>query len=47
MAPIKMLDKTEMSFYTLHLYLNESDPNGPDGELIGGGDNIRLHEQLE
>ncbi|MCJ1378052.1 hypothetical protein MMC17_001148 [Xylographa soralifera] len=29
-------DKTERSFYTLHLYLNESDPEIPDGELIGG-----------
>ncbi|MCJ1285748.1 hypothetical protein MMC26_005089 [Xylographa opegraphella] len=26
-------DKGERSFYTLHLYLNESDPEGPDGEL--------------
>ena len=25
-----------MSFFTLHLYLNESDPNGPSGELLGG-----------
>ncbi|MCJ1318526.1 hypothetical protein MMC15_003856 [Xylographa vitiligo] len=29
-------DNTERSFYTLHLYLNESDPEGPDGELVGG-----------
>ena len=29
-------DKTELSFYTLHLYLNESDPVGPGGELVGG-----------
>ncbi|MCJ1236202.1 hypothetical protein MMC14_004180 [Varicellaria rhodocarpa] len=29
-------DKKEMSFYTLHLYLNESDPNGPYGKLLGG-----------
>ena len=25
-----------MSFFTLHLYLNESDPDGPSGELLGG-----------
>ena len=25
-----------MSFFTLHIYLNESDPNGPDGELKEG-----------
>ena len=29
-------DRSEISFYTLHLYLNESDPDGPDGELRGG-----------
>ncbi|MCJ1432593.1 hypothetical protein MMC27_001950 [Xylographa pallens] len=29
-------DKTERSFYTLHMYLNESDPEGPGGGLIGG-----------
>ena len=26
----------EISFYTLHLYLNEVDPNSPDGKLEGG-----------
>ena len=29
-------DRSERSYYTLHLYLNESDPDGPDGELRGG-----------
>ena len=27
---------TERSFYTLQLYLNESDPNNPGGEVTGG-----------
>jgi len=26
----------ERSYFTLHLYLNESDPEGPHGELKGG-----------
>lgn len=26
----------EFSLYTLHLYLNEADPNAPEGELKGG-----------
>ena len=29
-------DRTERSYFTLHLYLNESDPGGPDGEMKGG-----------
>ncbi|MCJ1357293.1 MAG: hypothetical protein MMC33_007289 [Icmadophila ericetorum] len=29
-------DRSERSYYTLHLYLNESDPNGPYGEMKGG-----------
>jgi len=29
-------DRTERSYFTLHLYLNDSDPEGPDGELLGG-----------
>lgn len=29
-------DKSERSVYTLHLYLNESDPTAPEGPLKGG-----------
>ncbi|MCJ1471906.1 hypothetical protein MMC13_000547 [Lambiella insularis] len=29
-------DKSERSYFTLHLYLNESDPSGPYGKLVGG-----------
>ncbi|MCJ1399318.1 hypothetical protein MMC11_002520 [Xylographa trunciseda] len=29
-------DRTERSYFTLHLYLNESDPDGPHGEMKGG-----------
>ncbi|MCJ1390866.1 hypothetical protein MMC18_003727 [Xylographa bjoerkii] len=29
-------DMTERSYFTLHLYLNESDPEGPEGEMKGG-----------
>jgi hypothetical protein len=29
-------DMKERSFYTLHLYLNESDANAPEGPLEGG-----------
>ncbi|MCJ1310015.1 hypothetical protein MMC25_003676 [Agyrium rufum] len=29
-------DGKERSYYTLHLYLNESDPDGPNGALVGG-----------
>lgn len=29
-------DKSEQSCYTLHLYLNESDPTAPEGPLKGG-----------
>ena len=27
---------SERSYFTLHLYLNESDPDGPYGEMEGG-----------
>lgn len=29
-------DKSEQSYYTLHLYLSESDPTAPEGPLVGG-----------
>lgn len=29
-------DNSERSCYTLHLYLNESDPTAPEGPLKGG-----------
>ncbi len=29
-------DEKERSIYSLHLYLNESDPDSPDGPLEGG-----------
>lgn len=35
----------EFSLYTLHLYLNEADPNAPEGELKGGA--TRFHSADE
>ena len=37
-------DGEEFSLYTLHLYLNEADPNAPEGELKGGA--TTFHEDL-
>ena len=40
-------DMTERSYYTLHLYLNESDPDGPQGELIGGATTFHAGRMLK
>lgn len=40
-------DKSERSVYTLHLYLNESDPTSPEGPLKGGSTTFHsLHNDL-
>ena len=35
----------EFSLYTLHLYLNEADPNAPEGELKGGATTFHSYDQ--
>ena len=33
----------EISFFTLHLYLNEADPTAPEGKLEGGATAFHSH----
>lgn len=37
-------DNKERSLYTLHVYLNESDANSPEGPLVGGATTFHSHD---
>ena len=39
-------DREEMSFYTLHLYLNESDPSDGEEQLKGGATTFHDHSGM-
>ena len=38
-------NRAERSLYTLHLYLNEADPNAPEGELKGGATTFHSYDE--
>lgn len=37
-------DNLEKSYFTLHLYLNESDPDAPEGPLEGGATTFHSYD---